>query len=109
MSDRRLVAISCWVAAGGFPSERRFRVRLANGETYTSVAPRYFFWNAAGRLVGETEPNGTAEVEGQVAARRLEELADGQTLVEIPDGEVICVDRSLVRSRPTEITPNVPV
>ncbi len=40
-----------------------------------------------------------------VAARVTDEIDENQVAVEIPDGEVIAVDRGLVSDRPTPITP----
>jgi hypothetical protein len=98
-----LVALPCKLSPGAFSGERVIDVQLADGQIYTSVAPRHFCWNASGRLVGEKEP--LAEVDGMVAARVIEDLDENQVAVEIPDGEVIAVDKGQVKSRPTPITP----
>lgn len=98
-----LVALPCKLSPGAFSGERVIDIELANGQIYTSVAPRHFCWNASGKLVGEREPS--TEVDGMVAARVIDELDENQFAVEIPDGEVIAVDRGLVRDRPTPITP----
>lgn len=102
-TDRTLVALPCKLFPGAFSGERLFEIKLANGDSYSSLAPRHFCWNAAGRLVQETEP--TAETDGMIAARVVAELDDGQVQVEVPDAEVIAVDRSQVRPRPTPIVP----
>jgi hypothetical protein len=102
-SDRQLVAIQCQVEPGGFSGERLFTVQLANGEDYVSVAPRQFCWNSNGNLVAINEP--ASKVNGLVAARVLEELEHSQVLVEVPDGQIIAVDRSKVQRRPTPIKP----
>ena len=75
--------------------ERVFEVELADGKLYRSVAPRQFCWNDQGRLVAENEP--AAEASGMVAARVLDWTDDGQTIVEVPDGEVIAVDLGAAR------------
>jgi hypothetical protein len=103
LRDKILVAIPCRLAPGAFSGERIFEVRMANGQTYTGVAPRHFCWNARGSLVGEDEP--TAEVDGKVAAKVVEEIDDEQTAVEVPDGAVIAVDNGQVQRRPTPIMP----
>jgi hypothetical protein len=103
MKARTFVALPCKLSPGSLSGERVFEVRLANGEPYISLAPRYFCWNEAGQLVGKDEPD--AEVDGMVAARVVEELDDGQVAVEVPDGKVIAVRQSQVRPRPTPITP----
>ncbi len=98
-----LIAIPCKLSPGAFSGERVIEVRLADGQIYTSLVPRDFCWNAEGKLVGEDEP--TTEVDGMVAGRMVDELPDDQVAVEIPDGEVIAVDRSEVKLRPTPILP----
>jgi hypothetical protein len=100
---KTLVAIPCGLSPGAVSGERVIEVELADGQTYTSLVPRYFCWNAAGRLVDENEPS--AEVDGMVAARLVDELDDNQVAVEIPDGKAIAVDRSQIRPRPTPIKP----
>ncbi len=105
-AERSLIALPCKLSPGIFSGERVFEVRLANGETYTSVAPRFFCWNESGVLVGETEPE--REIDGMVAARMVEELEDGQAAVEVPDGKVIAVDQAQVKRRPTPIIPPSP-
>ncbi len=97
-----LVAVPCKLAQGMFPCERLLTIKLANGECYWGIVPRYFCWNAQGRLIAEEEPTDGAE--GMVAARVVEEF-DGYVAVEVPDGEVIAVMRSDVKCRPTAITP----
>ncbi len=106
MSDRRFVALPCKLAPGAFSGERVFEVDLANGETYRSLAPRPFCWNARGQLVAQAEP--AVESPGMVAARIVDRIDDGQVLVEVPDGEVIAVDEKTVKQRPTEIKPPEP-
>ena len=101
-----LVALPCRLSPGMFSGERIIEVKLANGDTYTGLAPRHFCWNASGRLVSESEP--TTEVDGMVAARRIEDLDEDQVAVEIPDGAVIAVDENHVQSRPTPIIPPSP-
>jgi len=105
-ADRSLIALPCKLSPGIFSGERVFEVRLANGETYTSVAPRFFCWNGSGVLVGETEPE--READGMVAAHLIEDLEGGQVAVEVPDGEVIAVDQAQVTRRPTPIVPPSP-
>lgn len=101
--DRVLVAIPCQLAPGAFSGERVFSVQLADGQTYTSLAPRQFCWNADGRLVGPHEP--TDAVQGLVAARIVDWIDDRQLQAEVPDGEVIAVDAESVKPRPTPIVP----
>ncbi len=103
---KTLVALPCHLAPGAFSGERVFSVRMANGHEYVSLAPRQFCWNQSGQLVDRHEPGNAAE--GMVAARVVNEPDALQVFVEVPDGEVIAVDRELVRSRPTEIRPPVP-
>jgi hypothetical protein len=40
-----------------------------------------------------------------IAARIVVEIEDNQVQVEVPDGEVIAVDRSQIKPRPTSIVP----
>src|SRR4051794_28317959 len=102
MPTPELVAVPAKVAPGMLPSERFFTVKLADGTEHRGLAPRYFFWNAMGQLVGEAEP--AEEVVGMVAARVLERH-NGYVSVEVPDGELIAVNSSDVRPRPTKIQP----
>lgn len=102
-TDRTLVAIPCNISPGAFSGERVFEVQLANGESYTSLAPRQFCWSANGKLVEEREP--TTKAKGMIAARIVAEIDDTQIQIEVPDGEVIAVDRSQVKPRPTPIIP----
>jgi hypothetical protein len=111
-SNRQLVALKCKVAPGGFSGERIFEVILANGNPYRSLAPRQFCWNSDGNLVAASEPS--AEVSGMVAARIIDFIDDEQAIVEVPDGEIIAVNKDDVKERPTSIKPselrsNVPV
>jgi hypothetical protein len=108
MSERRFVALPCTLALGGFSGERIFEVTLADGSSYRSIAPRHFCWNDQEKLVAETEPTTEVPVPGMVAARVIDQTDDGQMIVEVPDGEVIAVDKKIVRSRPTEIKPPEP-
>ncbi len=101
--DRQLVALTCKVSPGGFSGERIFEVTLANGEPYRSLAPRQFCWNSHNQIVAENEPQ--TEVDGLVAARIIDSIDKDQMLVEVPDGEIIAVDQSNMKSRPTSINP----
>jgi hypothetical protein len=101
--DRQLVALTCKVSPGGFSGERIFEVTLANGESYRSLAPRQFCWNSNNQIVAENEPQ--TEVDGLVAARIVDSIDKDQMLVEVPDGEIIAVDQSNMKSRPTSINP----
>lgn len=101
--DRTLVAIPCKLSPGSFSGERVFEVQLANGDSYTSLAPRHFCWNANGKIVGDREP--TTKTSGMIAAKIVTEIDDNQLQIEVPDGEVIAVDRRQVKSRPTPIVP----
>lgn len=104
----RFCALPSKIAPGMFSSERIFRLTLADGSLYRGLAPRHFCWNADGKTLTETEP--ANETDGFIAGRVVEEIDDTQVAVEVPTGEVIAVDRPLVRSRPTEIRPpNVPL
>jgi hypothetical protein len=104
MSERKLVAIPCRLSKGLFSSERAFEATLANGETYVGVAPRHYCWNASNKPLGEAEAEEN-EIPGFVAARIVEELDNGQSAVEVPDGEVLAVKTSQLRARPTPINP----
>lgn len=101
--DRQLIALVCKVSPGGFSGERIFEVTLANGEPYRGLAPRQFCWNGQGVLVKENEPE--TEIDGLIAARLIDSIEDDQMIVEVPDGEIIAVDRDRVRKRPTSIKP----
>jgi hypothetical protein len=100
--DRQLVALTCKVSPGAFSGERIFKVTLANSEPYEGLAPRQFCWNGQNRLVAENEPQ--AEINGMVAARVIDSV-DDQMIVEVPDGEIIAVDKTNVKPRPTSIKP----
>lgn len=99
--SRRLVAVPCKLAPGMFSSELTFTVKMADGKEYRGIAPRHFCWNEKGALVSAGEV--TQEVDGQVAARIVDDLDGDQRAVEVPDGEVIAVRSSAVGPRPTAI------
>ena len=101
--DRMLVALPCKLSPGVFSGEREFSVQLANGEWYTSFAPRQFCWNNSGQLVTTHEPPNCTD--GMIAGKIVDYLADDQVFVEVPDGEVVSVDTSIIVDRPTPIVP----
>lgn len=105
MGVLRLVAIPCKLSSAIFPSERAFEVTLANGDIHRGITPRFFCWNATGQIVGENE-NGDGK-EGMVAAKEIayEDLPAGIVAVEVPDGEVLAVEKEAVLPRPTKIFP----
>jgi hypothetical protein len=94
------------IAPGAFSGERVFEITLADGETYRGVAPVHYCWDAAGRPFGLDEP--AAPIPGTVACRRLETI-DGQSVLAIPDGEVVRVDEDSIVDRPRGVTVDVPV
>ena len=98
-----LVAVPCKLAPAMFSGERVFKLKLADGQEYASVAPRYFCFNSAGQLVKEYEPS--SEVDGLVAAKWRYEIDEKEVAVEVPDGNIIAVKREMVKDRPTEIHP----
>jgi hypothetical protein len=107
-----LVALPCKLSPGGFSGERIFEVILADGQPYRSIAPRQFCWNSDNSLVEENEPQN--EIGGMVAARVVDFIEGEQVIVEVPDGEIIAVDKGAVQKRPTSIksaesNPHVPV
>jgi hypothetical protein len=104
MSDRRFVALPCRLSRGIFSSERGFELHLANGELYSSLAPRHFCWNGSGKLLEEGEAE-KETIDGFVAGRVVRELEGDQVAVEVPDGEVLAVRKHQVRPRPTPIYP----
>lgn len=103
LNNKVLVALPCKLSPGAFSGERIFDVKMADGHLYTGVAPHHFCWNAKGTIVGEGEPD--SEEEGEIAAKVVEQIDDNQIAVEVPDGEVIAVDKDQIRDRPTQITP----
>jgi hypothetical protein len=107
-NDSRFIALHCRLSPGMFSSERAFRVQLANNDTHNSVTPQHYCWNNEGRLLADAEPTG--EIDGLIAARLVDQLSDGQCIVEVPDGEVLAVEPALVVwQRPTEIRPPSPI
>jgi hypothetical protein len=103
LNNKLLVALPCKLSPAAFSGERIFDVKMADGNIYTGVAPRHFCWNAKGAIVGEGEPQ--FEEEGGIAAKMIERIDDNQIAVEVPDGEVIAVDKDQIRDRPTQIAP----
>ncbi len=103
MAIVQLVAVPCQLSPGVFSSERVFEVVLKNGERHQGVAPRFFCWNERGQVVAEDEPADL--IDGMVAAKLLDRGSSDYAVVEVPDGEVIAVEKSAVRKRPTEIVP----
>jgi hypothetical protein len=106
-SERLFMAVKCQIAPASFSGERVFTIKLANEQPYTSLAPRHFFWNSSRHIVSVNEPN--EKVEGYVAARVVEELDENQFLVEVPDGEIVAIDKSDLVGRPTPIQPAIEV
>jgi hypothetical protein len=96
-----LIAVPCILSKGMLPSERLVEIRLANGTINTAVVPSHFCWNAQGKIVEANEP--AIEADGFLAARVVEQLPGKQTAVEIPDGAVIAVNDSDIKTRPTAI------
>lgn len=104
--NKNLIAVESCLEGGVFSSERVFEVTLADGTVHAGIAPRYFCWDKHNKPV--TEKSAQEKGPGLVAARVVEELADDQVAVEVPDGEVIAVRKSRVRERPTEVIPSPP-
>jgi hypothetical protein len=101
--ERQFMAVRCQIAPGGFSGERIFIVQLADGSSYKSLAPRRFCWNGSKQIVENNEP--TTTISGFVAARIIENLDDNQSLIEVPDGEIIAIDKESLVERPTPIQP----
>jgi hypothetical protein len=101
--DKTLVALPCVLMLGAFPSERVFEVEMANGKNHSGLAPRYFCWNEHHELIGPDDSQGQAN--GMVAAKLIEQLEGDQFAVEVPDGEVIAVNKDQIHKRPTPIVP----
>ena len=105
-SDKQLVALKCELSPGGFSGERIFEIWLANGDLYKSIAPRQFCWNEEGKLVEENEPSDGNKIPGKVAARLIDHLDENQVIVEVPDGQIIAVNKEdIIVPRPTPIKP----
>lgn len=103
MARVELVALPCRLYPGAFVSERVFEVVLQNGDRHQGLTPRYFCWNEAGELVGAEEV--TDGSPGFVAAKLLDRGPTDYAAVEVPDGEVLAVNKNLIRTRPTAIKP----
>lgn len=98
-----LVAIKARIEQSGFSGERIFEVKLANGKPYRGLAPHQFCWDSRNNQIQEFDEEDN--IEGLVAARVIDVIDHDQLIVEIPNGEVIAVDKQDVTKRPTSITP----
>ena len=95
--------IKCKMRPAGFSGEVTFEITTSEGTSHLGLASRRYLLTERGKPLSD-ELRG--ESVGFVAARLLEEHED-ETLVSIPDGEVVSVNSSqLIRP---EITTNVPV
>jgi hypothetical protein len=108
MARQRFIAVECILARGVFSTDRTFKVKMANGETYSGLAPDHYCWNAQGQIVSQGEPSG--EALGKVAARIVDadDVPEGQVAVEVPDGTVLAVRPHQIGPRPTEVKYDVP-
>lgn len=108
MAALKKLELQCTIEMGAFNSERVFRIQLANGEVYQSLAAYLHFWNSADERISRNEPSRGNSIEGLVAARLLKQSKD-QLTVEIPDGEVVVVSPEIAVFRHQEVDTNVPV
>lgn len=103
------VAVRCRISAGGFSSERIFRVTLANGVEYIGAAPvEYFFDESQKRLSFDQPTRGTVLV-GLVAARPVDREPNGVHFVSVPSGDVIGILPTQITEYPQERPSLVPV
>ena len=97
MPAESFVALRCRISRSGFPSERVFRVTLANGAEHIGAAPvEYCFSEDEHPLSAGQPAERLVRMPGFVAARIIERKADGALLVSVPSGEVLLV-------RPAEV------
>jgi hypothetical protein len=107
MPTKGSIAIKCLIARSGIPSERVFRIKLFDGETYVGVAARDYCYDLDGRLIKEDQPPPGKRVEGLISARLVREEGDGSLMASIPDGAVVVVSSDQTKSHPAEVSPNV--
>jgi hypothetical protein len=100
MKNSRLKAIRCTISRGGFSDERVFKF-AHNGQEYKGIASRLHMWKSDLTPVEEGEPPLGQTIDGFVAARIIEVVAGGSTvMVSIPDGEVITIPIASLEDRP---------
>jgi hypothetical protein len=110
MASATQVAVQCEILRGGFSGERVVLIRTADGSERKGLAPTDYCWKADRTPLGPEDPSNGARVQGYVAARLHGTTANGQAIVEIPDGEVMIVPQASVIQRPSaEIASHVPV
>lgn len=105
MSEKKALKGKIW--RGGFPGERTFRIRLADGTVYQGIAPVLFCWDARGRPLNEKTRGTLKESSGLIACRVLDKREDA-FIVSIPDDEVVAVSRRSIVERPARSLMDVP-
>ena len=108
MATPKRLALPCKIELGAFSSERVFRITLANGQEYQSLAPYLHFWNNENERLTKNQPAAGETMEGLIAALLIGK-ENGDLVVEIPDGEVVIVAKKIALRRPQEVDTNVPV
>ncbi len=111
MPREREIALKCQINAGGFSGERIAVVNLSDGNEQRVLAPRHYCWTAEGSPLAPDQPPLGNSIVGLVAARRIQDLPDGNVFVSTPDGAVFAVKPKTIDQRPAtlESVPHVPV
>jgi hypothetical protein len=87
MAREKVVFVRCSFLRGGFPTERVFVIRFANGAELRGVAPVHYCYTKDREPLGDQPPKG-GEVDGLVVGIAIKRL-DGDTVrVHLPDGDI---------------------
>lgn len=90
----QLKVIHCKIVRGGFSGERGFKIKLANGDEYVSLAAVGHLFKADKTPLEKHEPPEKEEISGYVAARSLKKEGPN-SIVEVPDGQLVMVNGCL--------------
>jgi hypothetical protein len=102
MPDVKLIAIRCQLSFFGMPDYRGFHIQAADGTIHRGPADRGYCFTPAGVPIPDDPPKRGELVPGLVAAREVQTRDNGETvLVDVPDGSVFWVSRSLIVPRPS--------
>lgn len=96
------------IARGSFSGERVFKINLANGEEYISLAPFIHLLGSDKTPLDRHQPPAETEIDGYVVARPIKKEGSYH-IVEVPDGELVMVPSQSLGVYPRESSEHVPV
>jgi hypothetical protein len=110
MSSDQLIRLPCKITRGGFPSERVFRLLLADGSVHVGAAPiEYLFTADRTRLGPDVPTQKGVSIPGFVTARIVAVGPAETVLVSVPSGEVLRVNADAIGNHSAEAPSDVPV